>query len=407
MKEKGRRRKKEDRGRKSIIMIIGGDSFLPCINGIRMIVIFLLLSCTGFIECNPRSTRIQELVPNLIRIHGREFEGEKVFDDKEKIFDDKERILEKKLNENVSKSSSTNVPTSDLNRLSNHWNQVKKLFLESSSFQSTIRKDANFQTFHHHSNLHHSLPSSSFSSPSSSPSRSLLSLSSSSSFINNSSNHTSGNQAQEIQGKMKEIQQKMKEIKQVSKDEKNKGKNQERSEGKERKEEEMMMKDSNKMEFVQFLTLNVMNETSNNNHNHHDGKSGSKGNEKTSENKENRNKRNERIDEKSEDEKMKNDPWYLNWDRIPYPGSGYTQLGLVLLAFFITCIMILIVIGNLLVCIAIGTERSLKTVQNWFIASLAISDLGLGLVIMPFSLAYELMGYWTFGDIWCEVSSTI
>ena len=203
----------------------------------------------------------------------------------------------------------------------------------------------------------------------------------------------------------------MKEIKQVSKDEKNEGNNQERNEEKGRKEEEMMMKESSKIEFVQFLTLNVMNETSNNNHNHHDGKNGSKRNEKKDEKKESRNKRNERksekMDEKNEDEKMSDDPWYLNWDRIPYPGSGYTQLGLVLLAFFITCIMILIVIGNLLVCIAIGTERSLKTVQNWFIASLAISDLGLGLVIMPFSLAYELMGYWTFGDIWCEVSSTI
>ena len=94
-------------------------------------------------------------------------------------------------------------------------------------------------------------------------------------------------------------------------------------------------------------------------------------------------------------------PW---WEDIPYPGSGYTQLGIVLLAFFITCIMILIVVGNMLVCIAISTEKSLKTVQNWFIASLAVSDLCLGLVIMPFSLAYELMGYWIFGQVWCEVS---
>jgi hypothetical protein len=93
-------------------------------------------------------------------------------------------------------------------------------------------------------------------------------------------------------------------------------------------------------------------------------------------------------------------PW---WEDVPYPGSGYTQLGIVLVAFFITCIMILIVIGNMLVCIAISTEKSLKTVQNWFIASLAVSDLLLGLVIMPFSLAYELMGYWIFGQVWCEV----
>ena len=91
------------------------------------------------------------------------------------------------------------------------------------------------------------------------------------------------------------------------------------------------------------------------------------------------------------------------WNDIPYPGSGYTQLSIILLAFFITCIMILIVIGNLLVCIAILTEKSLKTVQNWFIASLAVSDLLLGCVIMPFSLAYELMGYWIFGQVWCEV----
>lgn len=95
-------------------------------------------------------------------------------------------------------------------------------------------------------------------------------------------------------------------------------------------------------------------------------------------------------------------PWY---EDVPYPGSGYTQLGIILLAFFITCIMILIVVGNLLVCIAISTEKSLKTVQNWFIASLAVSDLLLGLIIMPFSLAYELMGYWIFGDVWCEVCS--
>lgn len=91
------------------------------------------------------------------------------------------------------------------------------------------------------------------------------------------------------------------------------------------------------------------------------------------------------------------------WRDIPYPGSGYTQLSIILLAFFITCIMILIVVGNLLVCIAISTEKSLKTVQNWFIASLAVSDLLLGCVIMPFSLAYELMGYWIFGTVWCEV----
>lgn len=60
--------------------------------------------------------------------------------------------------------------------------------------------------------------------------------------------------------------------------------------------------------------------------------------------------------------------------------------------------MIVIVVGNLLVIIAIATEKSLKNIQNWFIASLAVADFFLGLLIMPFSLANELMGYWTFGN---------
>lgn len=88
------------------------------------------------------------------------------------------------------------------------------------------------------------------------------------------------------------------------------------------------------------------------------------------------------------------------WTAVPFPKSGYHNYSIVFLAFFITIVMLIVVIGNLLVCIAICTEKSLKTIQNWFIASLAVSDLLLGLIIMPFSLAYELMGTWVFSDLW-------
>lgn len=98
--------------------------------------------------------------------------------------------------------------------------------------------------------------------------------------------------------------------------------------------------------------------------------------------------------------------WWDVWSGKPFP-SGYTQLAIVLLAFFLTCIMILVVVGNMLVCIAIATEKSLKPVQNWFIASLAVSDFLIGLVIMPFSLARELMGYWMFGQVWCDVHAAL
>lgn len=87
-----------------------------------------------------------------------------------------------------------------------------------------------------------------------------------------------------------------------------------------------------------------------------------------------------------------------------YP-SGYTITTIIIASIVVTILMIIIVVGNMLVIIAIATEKALKNIQNWFIASLAVADFFLGLVIMPFSLANELMGYWVFGNMWCDIHS--
>ncbi|XP_065174057.1 alpha-2C adrenergic receptor [Atheta coriaria] len=89
-----------------------------------------------------------------------------------------------------------------------------------------------------------------------------------------------------------------------------------------------------------------------------------------------------------------------------YP-SGYTLPQIVLASIAITILMIVVVVGNMLVIIAITTEKALKNIQNWFIASLAVADFFLGLIIMPFSLANELMGYWIFGSWWCDIHSAM
>ena len=47
-------------------------------------------------------------------------------------------------------------------------------------------------------------------------------------------------------------------------------------------------------------------------------------------------------------------------------------------------------------------DTSLNSEQNLIVASLAVADLTLGLVVMPFSLAQEVMGYWVFGEPWCQ-----
>lgn len=90
--------------------------------------------------------------------------------------------------------------------------------------------------------------------------------------------------------------------------------------------------------------------------------------------------------------------------RNGYP-SGYTITSIIFASVIVTILMIIIVVGNMLVIIAIATEKALKNIQNWFIASLAVADFFLGLVIMPFSLANELMGYWVFGSWWCDIHS--
>ncbi|XP_018802756.1 PREDICTED: alpha-2 adrenergic receptor, partial [Bactrocera latifrons] len=95
----------------------------------------------------------------------------------------------------------------------------------------------------------------------------------------------------------------------------------------------------------------------------------------------------------------------VQWDGR-YP-SGYTLPQIVIASVIVTILMIIIVVGNMLVIIAIMTEKSLKNIQNWFIASLAVADFFLGLIIMPFSLANELMGYWIFGSWWCDIHSAM
>src|SRR6218665_92470 len=87
---------------------------------------------------------------------------------------------------------------------------------------------------------------------------------------------------------------------------------------------------------------------------------------------------------------------------FPYP-SQYSWVQIVTVSALVTLIMLVIVLGNGLVVVAIAIDRNLKGLQNWFIVSLAVSDLFVGLFIMPLSLTNELLGYWVFGNILCEL----
>ena len=48
--------------------------------------------------------------------------------------------------------------------------------------------------------------------------------------------------------------------------------------------------------------------------------------------------------------------------------------------------------GNVLVCMAVATEKKLQNVTNYFLTSLAVADLFVCCVVMPLSIIFEFMG---------------
>ncbi|CAJ1053769.1 alpha-2C adrenergic receptor [Xyrichtys novacula] len=83
--------------------------------------------------------------------------------------------------------------------------------------------------------------------------------------------------------------------------------------------------------------------------------------------------------------------------------SQYTQLSVWGLAGLVGFLILFTIVGNVLVVIAVLTSRALKPPQNLFLVSLASADILVATLVMPFSLANEVMGYWFFGKIWCDI----
>ncbi|XP_035519479.1 alpha-2A adrenergic receptor-like [Morone saxatilis] len=81
----------------------------------------------------------------------------------------------------------------------------------------------------------------------------------------------------------------------------------------------------------------------------------------------------------------------------------YTAQTSVPLTILVGMLILLIVFGNVMVVIAVITSRALRAPQNLFLVSLACADILVATLVMPFSLANELMGSWHFGKVWCEI----
>ncbi|XP_067313415.1 adrenoceptor alpha 1Bb [Pseudorasbora parva] len=82
--------------------------------------------------------------------------------------------------------------------------------------------------------------------------------------------------------------------------------------------------------------------------------------------------------------------------------SRAVPLGLALGFFIISAVA-----GNILVILSVVCNRHLRTPTNYFIVNLAIADLLLCTTVLPVSATLEILGYWVFGRIFCDVWAAV
>nr|AAI60515.1 adrb2 protein [Xenopus tropicalis] len=108
----------------------------------------------------------------------------------------------------------------------------------------------------------------------------------------------------------------------------------------------------------------------------------------------------------------------------PYPNSTLEQLvsnvsntsnasdkpgdaWMVGMGIIMSCIVLVIVLGNVLVITAIAKFQRLQTVTNYFITSLACADLLMGLIVVPFGASSIILDTWVFNNFWCEFWTSV
>ncbi|XP_046621206.1 muscarinic acetylcholine receptor DM1 isoform X1 [Neodiprion virginianus] len=82
--------------------------------------------------------------------------------------------------------------------------------------------------------------------------------------------------------------------------------------------------------------------------------------------------------------------------------TRYTIFEIVLITIVAVCLSLATVIGNSMVMISFKIDKRLQTISNYFLFSLAVADLAIGLISMPLFTVSTLLGYWPLGPHICD-----
>ncbi|XP_076853994.1 5-hydroxytryptamine receptor 7 [Brachyhypopomus gauderio] len=82
----------------------------------------------------------------------------------------------------------------------------------------------------------------------------------------------------------------------------------------------------------------------------------------------------------------------------------FTTAEKIIIGVMLAVITALTVIGNMLVVIAVCVVKKLRQPSNYLLVSLAVADLSVAIVVMPFVIVTDLTGgKWLFGEVFCNI----
>ncbi|XP_075061485.1 neuropeptide Y receptor type 2-like [Mixophyes fleayi] len=93
---------------------------------------------------------------------------------------------------------------------------------------------------------------------------------------------------------------------------------------------------------------------------------------------------------------------YFHGSSIMMDSTNILGVQVVLIAAY-SLIILLGLVGNSLVIYIIVKYKNMKTVTNFFIANLAVADLMVDSLCLPFTLVYTLLDEWKFGLVLCHL----